>query len=130
MFTEKRYMGIDYGDARIGVALSYGTLAEPLIVLPNDGTHWDTLKSLSTEYKITDLVVGQSEKEMAEKSQAFAEALSQVTSLPYSMFDETLSSKEVEQKLRQQRQNKKQYRGPIDHFAAAVILQRYLDEEL
>lgn len=130
MNSEPRYLGIDYGDARIGVAVSYGSLAEPLVVLSNDGTHWETLQSLVNEYRITHLVVGQSEQAMAEKSQAFATELAQITKLPYTMHDETLSSKEVESKLKEQRQGKKQYRGPIDHFAAAVILQRYLDEEL
>ncbi len=130
MSTETRYLGIDYGDARIGVAVSYGSLAEPLVVLTNDGTHWDTLKSLVNEYRIQELIVGQSEKEMAEKSQVFAQELSSIVDRPFTMSDETLSSKEVQQKLRQQREGKKHYRGPIDHFAAAVILQRYLDEEL
>ncbi len=130
MQTTQRYLGIDYGDARIGVAVSFGTLAEPLIVLPNDGTQWDTLKKIVHEYRITELIIGQSENTMAEKSKEFAGELSALLNLPHHMFDETLSSKEVHQKLRSVREGKKQYRGPIDHFAAAVILQRYIDEEL
>ncbi|MCD8485059.1 Holliday junction resolvase RuvX [Candidatus Woesebacteria bacterium] len=129
MSTDTRFLGIDYGDARIGVAVSYGTLAEPLIVLPNDGTHWDRLREISLEYKITHLVVGQSENEMAEKSRQFAQELAETLGLPLAMMDETLSSKEVDTKLRSTRIGKRQHRGPIDHYAAAVILQRYLDEE-
>jgi len=127
--TPTRTLGIDYGDARIGLALSYGTLAEPLIVIPNDGSHWDTLQSTIHEFNVSHLVIGQSEHKMAEKSIAFAQQLSSLVHLPVNMQDETLSSKEVQTKLREQRVGKKQYRGPIDHFAAAIILQRYLDEE-
>lgn len=128
--TESRRLGIDFGTKRIGVALQYGTLAEPLIVLPNDATIWDTLRELCDQYEVTELIVGVSEKEMAELSTEFARDLSAVVSIPFQLVDETLSSEEVKKKLHESRPNKAKYTGPIDHYAAAVILQKALDEEL
>lgn len=123
-----KFLGIDYGEARIGIALSYGTLAEPLVVLQNDGTQWSLFHEIAQEYGISHLIIGQSEQEMAQKSIDFAKQLAQELQLPFFLTDETLSSREVQQKLREKNTGKRQYRGPIDHYAAAVILQRFLDD--
>lgn len=127
---EERYLAIDYGDARVGTAVSFGTLAEPLQTFPRNNSLFAHISQLCRQHGITHLVVGQSEQEMATKSMAFAQELSDATGLPYTMMDETLSSKEVQARLRETRKGKKQYTGPIDHFAAAVILERFLEENL
>lgn len=131
MVFEERWLGIDYGEARIGVALSYGTLAEPLEVI--SGKDWETardrLQTICNQYRVAGLVVGQSEREMALKSQEFGRWLAHELNLPVQWSDETLSSVEVQRKLRETRRGKKQYTGQIDHFAAAEILSRWLDEQ-
>ena len=74
-------------------------------------------------------LVGVSEKKtMAQLSQEFGQKLAQQFHLPVKLYDETLSSVEVKRKLHERHQGKKQYKGPIDHYAAALILQNYLDE--
>ena len=122
------FLGIDYGEARVGTARSYGTLAEPLEVLPNTSDLMDQLANLSKKHDISRLVVGISEQEMAEKSRVFGEQLSKHLNLPVSFVDETLSSREVQRKLRQAYQGKQKPKGPIDHFAASLILQEFLDD--
>ena len=124
-----RWLGIDYGQKRIGVALSYGSLAEPLQIVPNDPHAVAALQALAAEHRVTGLVFGLSEQAMAEETQQFAERVSAAAKLPLKFMDETLSSVEVQGKLAESRAGKRQHTGPIDHLAAAHILQAFLDEE-
>ncbi len=126
----QRFLGLDFGLERVGVAISYGSLAEPLLILPNNDRLLAKIKQLSLDHNIDSIVIGRSENVMAKKTETFAKQLAQVIDLPLVFEDETLSSKEVERRLRETRLGKKQHRGPIDHFAAALILQRHLDENL
>lgn len=123
------YLAIDYGTVRVGLARSYGTLAEPLKILANsDHLIEEILEVIRTEH-ITQIVVGMSENTMAALTREFVDQLSQQTSLPIHYADETLSSRAVHQKLFERNVKKAQHTGPIDHFAAAVFLQEYLDTE-
>ncbi len=125
---DERYLGIDFGLARVGLALSYGSLAEPLEILPNNDQLLPTIQARIQFHHITHIVLGLSENTMAEKTAAFAKTLEEKTGLPITFQDETLSSAEVQRLLRERTQGKRSHRGPIDHFAATLILQRYLDE--
>lgn len=120
-------LGIDYGTKRVGVAVSYASLAEPLTILENDEHLLREVKKIVNEHKVKRIVVGLSENEMAKKTQAFAESLQNELKLPICFNDETLSSYQVHQFLRLH--NLKERQGPIDHLAAAVILQNFLDRE-
>lgn len=122
----QRVLAFDYGTVRIGVAASRASLAEPLRVLANDESLWSQVVQLIAEEKPTALLVGISEADMAEKSKAFAHELERRSGLPVTLADETLSSHTVEQKLRALPLKKR--RGAIDHYAAAEILQAWLDE--
>ncbi len=124
----KRYLAIDYGTKRIGLALSKGSLAEPWQILPNDDQIFAQLKECCQQQKIDQIIVGLSEKEMAEKTKLFVKQLSTQLTLPVIFMDETLSSKQVQAKLIQAGAPLKKRQGPIDHYAAALILQNWLDE--
>lgn len=123
-----KILGLDFGLERIGVAVSYGTLAEPLTILLNNDSPLDAILSLCHQHGITKVVVGLSESDMAEKTKRFVEKLEETLPVPIVMEDEALSSVEVQARLRQTREGKQQHRGPIDHYAAALILERYLEE--
>lgn len=123
-----RLLALDYGRARVGVAVSAGTLAEPLEVIAPGPNLIPRLRALCAAHDIGTLVVGVSEQGMAEESRLFGENVSKELELPVVYADETLTSVEVQQRLRQRAAGKKSYTGPIDHFAAAVILERYLDD--
>lgn len=125
----KRILALDYGRARVGVAVSAGTLAEPLTVLPANDTLQDQISKLCQEHRINQLVIGISEKDMAEESQKWGQEISAALNLPVTFQDETLSSVEVQQRLRSARSGKRAYSGWIDHYAAAVILERYIDDQ-
>ncbi len=124
--SRTKTLAIDYGTVRIGVAVSYGSLAEPLEVVPNDERALFRLAELCQRERVELVVVGISEAEMAEKTRAFIVELAKQISLPIVTADETLTSHAVEEKLRFQPLKKRQ--GAIDHYAAAEILQNWLDE--
>jgi putative Holliday junction resolvase len=125
-----KVLALDFGTQRIGVAISYGSLAEPLTVLANTPQVMTQIIRLLDEHKVTQIVVGLSENQMAELTQKFVEELKKRTSLPIEFMDETLSSATVQEKLYAAGKRDLRQKGPIDHFAAAEVLQSYLDEVL
>lgn len=119
-------LAIDYGTKRVGLAVSYASLAEPLMILDNDEQLFKNILQLIQNHHIKQIVIGLSENEMAEKTRRFALLLQEKTPLPIYFNDETLSSYQVHQFLKLHRLKERQ--GPIDHLAAAVILQNFLDQ--
>lgn len=121
------YLAVDYGQKRIGIARSVGWLAEPVKIITQSETAIDQIVELCKEFQIEEIVFGLSEGEMAEETQAFAQVLEQKVNLPIQFFDETLSSKEVQQMILASGKKMKDRQQPIDHFAAAHVLQQFLD---
>lgn len=121
-------LGIDYGMQRVGVAITRGSLAEPLVVLGKDDALFEELQKIMVAERVEKVVVGLSEKKMAEAAMEFGQELQRTlpAGIDVEYVDETLSSKEVEQRLRQAPLSKK--RGVIDHYAAAIILERWIEE--
>lgn len=124
-----RYLGIDYGEKRIGIAVSDpgGKIAFPKKVIFNRGNPrmWKQLKSLLEEEEISEIVVGLPvaldgrETEETRKVCAFAEILKKEISRPVHFENEMLTTHMVE-RLGVKREH-------TDAAAAAVILQSYLD---
>jgi putative Holliday junction resolvase len=129
MTSFPKILAIDYGTQRIGLAISYGSLAEPLMILANDDQLMISLKRIVEEEEIQRIVIGISENEMAVEAKSFGVQVERIFSLPVEFTDETLSSKQVHQKLHDKNYGKKQYTGHIDHMAAAEFLQQYLDHK-
>lgn len=123
-----QHLAIDFGTKRVGLALSKGTLAVPLVVLPNQDDLFDSIVSILKREEIKKIIVGLSENDMALKTRAFVEELKKHTDLPIVFSDETLSSQEVERRLQRQGIKKSVRSGPIDHFAAAIILEEWLEQ--
>lgn len=121
-----KILAIDYGLKRVGIALSFADLAQPLLILENDPSLLTRLGELITLHQVKKIVVGVSEGEMAELSGEFAKKLQKKFGLEVILVDETLSSYFVRQALRDLPAKKR--RGRIDHYAAALILQNYLDD--
>lgn len=122
-------LAIDFGTKRIGLAVNCGCLAEPYKILANDDYLFAQLKNILHEHKVEQIVVGISENKMAVKTKEFVKNFRKITKLSIKYADETLSSKIVQQKLVQAGVKMSKRRGPVDHYAAAVILQEWLDEK-
>lgn len=122
-------IGIDYGGKRVGVAVSEsGVLASPHSVLSNDERLLDRLATLSDEMAAETIVVGLPRRSRSrageQKYRDFAERLRQKTCKPVVLWDETLSTVDAAQRLRQ---SGRRGRDDLDMYAATVILQSYLD---
>jgi putative holliday junction resolvase len=124
--TYPTVLAIDFGTQRLGLAISRGTLAEPLTIVDNNEELLEKLKEICEKEQVTQLVVGVSEGKMEERSRSFGIKLSEMLHLPLEFADETLSSYQVHQ---QQKELGKSgpLRTHIDHFAAATFLQEWLD---
>jgi putative holliday junction resolvase len=125
-------IGIDYGGRRIGIAVSdSGVLASPHSVLRREGDVVGRLDQLGRELEAETYVVGVPRRARSNDGEAkferFADELRQRTCKPVVLWDETLSTVEAEQRLRQSGRKGPRGRNDIDMYAAAIILQSYLD---
>jgi putative Holliday junction resolvase len=125
-------IGIDYGGRRIGVAVSdSGLLASPHSVIANEGDVVGRLDRLGRELEADEYVVGVPRRTRSSDGEAkferFAEELRQRTCKPVVLWDETLTSVEAEARLRESGRKGARSREDIDMYAAAIILQSYLD---
>lgn len=119
------FLAIDYGTKRLGLAISRGTLADPLMILPHNEELFSQLKRVCKENEVSAIVIGISEGEMEQQTRSFATELQQELPLPIFYADETLSSSETKEKLMSLKKKKRS--GPLDHYAAATFLQNWLD---
>jgi putative pre-16S rRNA nuclease len=138
-----RTVGLDIGERRIGVAVSdaTGTLARPLGVLRPAGLDVDALDVVVREIDrlageedgVGAIVVGLPRRldgtptEMTPRVEEFARALGAKTSLPVTLQDERLSSREAESRLALRDKDWRSRKAKLDAAAAAIILQDYLD---
>jgi len=131
-----RVLGLDLGDARIGVAISDDErrLAVPLGTV-RTGPPGDVraISELVAEHAVTLVVVGHplllsgDAGERAHHAERFAEVLRGVLGIPVTLQDERLSTSEAERALRAAGVSGKDQRHAVDRSAATVILQAWLD---
>ena len=127
-------MAIDYGTRRIGVAVSdSGVLATPHSVVPNHGDVIETLADLARELDASIIVVGIPRRQFPDPREQsfhdFAERLRQKTCKEVVLWDEALTTASAADRLREGGRKRRDAERNIDMYAAAVILQSYLDEK-
>ncbi|HLJ74955.1 MAG TPA: Holliday junction resolvase RuvX [Thermoanaerobaculia bacterium] len=127
------FMAIDYGDRRIGVAVSdSGLLATPHSVVPNEGDVIARLATLASELEAETIVVGIPTRQFRDAKQQvfrdFAERLRQKTCKEVVLWNEELTTADAAERLRASGRKRREAQRDIDMYAAAVILQSYLDE--
>ncbi len=124
-----RYLGIDYGEKRIGIAVSdpLGTIAFPKVVIENNGSFAKTLKDLIESERIEALVIGESKNYKGEANKiqpeiiSFKNKLSKEIQLPIFLEPEFMTSMQVEKTFGKT--------DMLDASAASIILQTFLDKE-
>lgn len=122
----KKYLGIDYGLAHIGLATSEHTLATPLKSVPNDSAIFSLLSSRIKQEGITHIICGLPEGKLVPVISDFAKQLSDLTGLPVILHQETLSTQDAKSKLREAGASRAKRRD--DHaYAACLILEDYLE---
>lgn len=132
-----RTLGIDFGDRRIGLALSdeLGLTAQPAGVIPTqaDGGHLQALARLCRERGVERVVVGLPRNmdgslgERARLTLGFVEALREVLEVPVETWDERLTTRRAERSLWARGLTHKRRKARRDTVAAQLILQGYLD---
>ena len=133
-----RVLGLDLGDARIGVAISDPArrLAVPLGKV-RTGAPQDlkTIAELVREHQVNLVVVGHPLRlsggagERARLAERFAEALGSILGIPIVLQDERLSTAEADRALKAAGASGRRRRRTVDRSAATVILQAWLDAQ-
>jgi putative Holliday junction resolvase len=130
-----RRIAFDYGDVRIGVALSDpdSILASPLTTLASsDPKLFQQIALLIEEHEPVALYVGEplnlsgETSESAQKAAAFAEKLQTEFYIPVTMVDERLSTVSATNAMRQSGVSSKDARSKVDMAAAVAILEQGL----
>lgn len=123
-------MGIDLGARRIGIAVSdSGIMATPHSVMRNEGDIIEKITNLGRELDAGTFVVGVPRRPGADDSKFrdFAERLRQRTCKEVVLWDEALTTVEASEQLRAAGRSRRDAQREIDMYAAAVILQSWLD---
>ena len=139
-----RVLGIDYGEKRIGLALSdaSGLLASPWKRITNDANVVTAAKRLADEIRaletaeggIEAIVIGLPRRlngepnDQTPRVQKLAELLRSQVTVPISLQDERLTSHEAEELLARRERDWRRRKDHLDAMAAALILQDFLDQ--
>jgi len=130
-----RILGLDIGTKRIGVAITdeLGIIAQPLETV--DSVNIQRIMDLIEEYKVGELVVGLplnmdgSQGPKAKEVIALVDSIKKKLSIPVKMWDERLTTVEVERHLIGADVSRKKRKKSIDKLAAQLILRSYLDSK-
>ncbi len=134
-----RYLGIDFGEKRVGVAITdpTRTIAQPLKTIS-----YTSLKKLVTEIKtllnekqVVKVIVGLplsmkgSDSAQTRVVREFAERLRKSCAVPVELIDERLTTVQAHQVMHQMGKKPSRHREKVDQIAAQYILQTYIDRE-
>lgn len=132
-----RWLGLDLGERRIGIAISdfleltaQGRPNRERSTLKAD---LDFFKNLISENEVTGVVIGLpvnmngTEGPVAEKARYFGAQLQKVSPVSVVFWDERLSTSSAQRVLIEADLTRKKRRTKVDRLAAVIILQNYLD---
>ena len=135
---ESRVMGIDYGEVRVGIALSDPLLkfAYPFTTLRNDSSLLKKLKEILEEKNVNKIILGlpsskfKSSKNLAEEVRKFKFSIESKSTIEVILWDEEYSSALAKEKIIESvtKKSKRRKKDLLDSYSAAIILQEFLDE--
>jgi putative Holliday junction resolvase len=134
-----RYLGLDVGNRRIGVAVSdeLGLTAQPVLTLERKRNTREDLRSLARlarRFGVVGIVVGNPKhlsgevSPQATRTQTFAAQLGELSGLTIHLWDERLTSHEAHQILYEAGHARQEHQRVVDQVAATLILQSFLDQ--
>jgi len=138
MKNTPRVLGIDYGEKRMGIAISdpLGITAQPLttIICKNESS-LEKLQTFMIAYSVKLIVIGfplnmngtQSSK--SEKIKLFGDLLTEKLHVPVKYMDERLTTLSAQRTLNLTKLSGTKKKQVIDKLAATLILQTWLDRE-
>ena len=135
---EGRILGVDWGEKRIGLAISdpLRITAQPLdtVICSSPRKSAEEVARVTRAYKIELAVIGLplrfngTSGSQAQRVRAWGEKFSRVRALPVVYRDERMTSQEAERVLLQADLRRKRRRETTDRLAAQIILQGYLNQ--
>ena len=137
--THGKYLGVDYGDKRTGLAECdvSGLIASGIGTVSEGGMRRtaERVAREATERGCKKIVIGLpknmdgTEGERAAAIRAFAEILSTLTDIPIDLYDERMTTMQAYRFLDSTGTYGKKRKGAIDTLSAEIILQNYIDRE-
>lgn len=131
-------LGVDFGGSRIGIAATdeFGIMPHPVETLPvDDNQGIPRITEIAAQRKIRTLIIGLplrldgSEGDSAKKVREFAKKLAAtLPQLPMLFIDESYTTSDASEKLRQAGRNARKQKAVIDQAAAVEILNRWMEE--
>ena len=131
-----RWLGIDHGDSRIGLAISdeLSSFAHPYRTLRRDAQVFHEIRQIVERERVAAILIGLPKNmdgtlgQSAAKAKAFGSELALVIPTSKIMFwDERLTTVEAQRALHGAGKNAQQSKKMIDQVAAQILLQSYLD---
>lgn len=132
---KKVILGVDYGDARTGLALNTGTFAFGAGCVKCEGMRKtaEGVAAAAAEKKAELIVIGNpinmngTEGPRSEKCKAFAAMLAEMTGIPVELYDERLTTVSAHNILSELNVRGKKRKNTVDELSATLILQDYID---
>ena len=138
-FTHGKYLGVDYGDVRTGIAECdpTGLIATGICTVKEGGME-NTAVRIAKEAKersCKKIIVGLpknmdgSEGFRAEAVRAFAEILKTLTDIPIELYDERMTTMQAYRIFEETGAYGKRRKNNVDTLSAQIILQNYIDAQ-
>lgn len=133
-----RRLAFDFGDVRIGVAVSDpdSVLATPVeTLLTKRGDLWDRIFDLLAEYEPVEVFIGRpvhlsgNESPSTDKAEIFAAQFGERFDVHVTLIDERLSTVSAQRLMRQAGVSARDSKSTIDQMAAVAILEMALENE-
>lgn len=134
MIKEERILGVDYGEKRIGLALTdpLRTFAYAYKTIANDKELWINFKNIINEKKVFLVILGmpnvKKNKLLADIILSFKEKIEKNFNTDVIIWDEEFTSVIAQKRIIESvvKKKKRQDKGLIDQNSAAIILEEYL----
>ena len=128
-------MAIDYGERRIGVAISDPLMltAQGLPNIDNDENKFSKIRKLIQDESVSLIVVGMPKNmdgsmgPIAQRVQAFVGELKKHVDVPIEYWDERFSTLQAQRHLISLDKSRRKRKNLVDRISAQIILQGYLD---
>jgi putative holliday junction resolvase len=135
--ANRRLLAVDFGEKRIGLAISQGSLALPLATLrrSSDAAAAAAISEIVRGEGVIGLVVGEPRRldgtagEAVQRVHAFARRLEAATGLACTFVDEALTSRAAEERLRAAGVDPRRHPERVDQVAAQLLLEEALQRE-
>ena len=132
---EERCLGIDYGERRIGLALSDPllTFAYSYKTLKNDSNFWNNITTIINEKNVTKVILGlpdtEKNKLLAANIISFKQKLETKFNIKVITWNEEYTSAVAHERIIESvnKKKKRKDKGLIDRNSAAIILEEYLN---